>query len=213
MKNLKRFLLLLFCLSIFINPLFVFAVNDPPSVGNTWGEAESASGYDSTEGKISSTNNLGGDGLGYYIKLIKYNSSTKQESIVGKPILLHSGGFLNDITRVDGDAGDASVDTNRRGNTLLCVGKCEQNIGNSAAPNGGSALHIRAEDNPISYGQQVGEAVSINGATYYTVTLKPSGLDANGNIEWSAASDCASSSTAVYSAEQLSYYIHYYINN
>ena len=69
------------CLIIFINPFFVLAANEPPKIGNTWGEAESASGYDSVDKQIKSTNNLGGGGLGYYIKLINCNLNNSKVGV------------------------------------------------------------------------------------------------------------------------------------
>ena len=202
MKKLSRFIFFIFCvLLIGINSISVYAVD--PIISNNWGEQSQSNDYDSSTGEIVATNNSGDiltGGFGIYIKLIKYDKNTKIESIVGTPILLYSGGLLDDIREVDDNAKNASSSTIENNSpTKVCVGKCDPRE-NPELSSEGNFLVIDVSENPVSYGQQVGEVKSYSDSIVFTVNLK------NDNGTWVASDNCTKSSTNVYSAEVLSYY-------
>ena len=202
LKKLSRFIFFIFCvLLIGVNSFNVYAVD--PIISNNWGEQSQSNDYDSSTGEIISTNNSGDiltGGFGIYIKLIKYDKNTKIESIVGKPILLYSGGLLDDIREVDDNAKNASSSTIENNSpTKVCVGECDPRD-NPELSSEGNFLVIHFSENPVSYGQQVGEPKYYSDSTIFTVNLK------NDNGTWVASDNCTKSSTNVYSAEVLSYY-------
>ena len=77
MNYMKRLFVVVFSLILFIMPVVSYAA-DTPGIGSTWGEASTMNGYDSVDNQIQSTNNLGGGGIGYYIKLVKYFNKTRK---------------------------------------------------------------------------------------------------------------------------------------
>lgn len=217
-KYLKKVLFLLIAISSTISSLFVYAEENYGNVEakNTWGSQKgnyygagatsegTISDMGSGQQRVNASGSISG-GHAIFIKLLKYNSNSKTETIVGTPILLYTGGFLDDITNVDADASSATISggtTTLSSTSALCAGNCENT---SAMPLRSYPGQYVNSDAPISDAlmEFFNDAKVVGGNLIYT--FKTAAALVNGQYV-PASSSCTGSTNSVYGPEETSYY-------
>lgn len=221
-KNFKKVLFLLIVISTIVSSLFVYAEENYGNVEakNTWGSQKgnyygqgstsegSISDMGSGQQRVNASGSISG-GHAMFIKLVKYNSSSKNEEIVGTPILLYTGGFLDDITNVDAGAGGATLEggTATMAGATLCFSPSGSCSGGSLPilnhPNGPATLNAFA---PVSreLGKfYTGQRTDANGNIYFTYSKAAAIV--NGRY-YPVDSACTGSTNSVYGPEVTSYY-------
>ena len=178
--------------------IYVLAATDP-KLGNSFGSYNPSIPDKKTTGTIKTTSNSEAtDGFGIYIKLVKYNSSTKKEDTVGTPVLLYSGNLFSDITNVNSAAKNATISG---GNAI--VGQ-EYYRGGSNPPAGHPNAIRLVGDQAFPTGVPVTPTVDrATGSVIYKVGTNLQNI----NGKWvDTGGVCHKSSNSVFGAEKVSYY-------
>lgn len=208
-KNIFWFFVLV-CLVIF-SPFAVYASKSNVKIGKTFGEELNNTNFKVIDKKIEVSSSTEEKGVGYYIKLMKKDSSNGNAVSIGKTILLYSDGFLDDLVVVDSPAKDATLVSKFDEPVILCSGNgCVSNIGNEDAPYGGNAIHLRNGDMPLAYGVFLENGPTFNNASYFKFELLSSDV-------WSGSNMCVKNTKNVYGKEIVSYYnrndVNFYLEN
>ena len=89
---------------IIFSPFSVYASKSNVKIGKTFGEELNNTNFKVIDKKIEVSSSTEEKGVGYYIKLIKKDSSNGNAVSIGKTILLYSDGFLDDLVVVINDS-------------------------------------------------------------------------------------------------------------
>ncbi len=217
-KKINKFITIILLLFFIATPFAYGAENDPdPEVGTTFADFMNINfgSATTTNGGITVTQPMGdivNGGFGIYIKLIMYNEETKAEEIVGVPILLYSGGLLDDIVEVNSSAGSSKE--SKSGPSPACystvAGACEA----YADTHPGTVIldsKNGTKDFYSSYNKGGADKVRDISTPAGEISLGTTTLTQNGNEDgtkgWTRASDkCISEINQSYGPEVSSYY-------